>query len=85
MSQICLSDVLKIVIVSMLLLILVFVWTGFVMLDKKLDRTIEQQAIINQCSYKTNEEQAKSIRVLHTDVDVLMRLATKGIYTEEEE
>ena len=85
MSQTCLSDVLKIFIIAMLLLILVFVWTGFVMLDKKIDRAIEQQAIINQSSCKINEEQSKSIRVLHTDVDVLMRLVIKGVYAEEEE
>ena len=85
MFQTSKSDTLRIVIISLLVLILVFVWSGFVMLDKKIDRAIEQQTIINQCSCQTNEEQSKSIRVLRTDMDVLMRLAIEGVYTEEEE
>ena len=85
MFQTSLSDILRIVIISLICLILVFVWTGFVMLDKKINKALNQQGAINERSCKINEEQSKSIRVLQTDVDILTRLTLEGIYTKEEE
>ena len=85
MFQTSKSDTLRIVIISLLVLILVFVWAGFMMLDKKIDNALKQQGVINECSYTTNEEQSKSIRVLQTDVDILTRLTLEGVYTKEEE
>lgn len=84
MFQLSKCDFERGVIIFLLAFILFLNWFGFLLLDKKIDRALEQQEEINQSSYETNKEQSKSIRVLHTDVDVLMRLATKGIYTEEE-
>lgn len=85
MFQTLKSDTLRIVIISLLVLILVFVWAGFMMLDKKIDNALKQQGVINECSYTTNEEQSKSIRVLQTDVDILTRLTLEGVYAKEEE
>ena len=85
MFQTSKSDTLRIVIISLLVLILVFVWAGFMMLDKKIDNALKQQGVINECSYTINEEQSKSIRVLQTDVDILTRLTLEGVYTKEEE
>lgn len=85
MFQTSKSDTLRIVIISLLVLILVFVWVGFVILDKKIDKALEQQGVINKCSYTINEEQSKSIRVLQTDVDILTRLTLEGVYAKEEE
>lgn len=85
MFQISKSDTLRIVIISLLVLILVFIWAGFMMLDRKIDNALKQQGIINQSSCKTNEEQSRSIRMLQTDVDILMRIAIEGVYTKEEE
>lgn len=84
MFQTSKSDILRIVIISLLVLILVFVWIGFLVLDKKIDKALKLQGVINQSSCKVNEEQARSIRVLQTDVDILMRIATEGVYTKEE-
>lgn len=85
MFQTSKSDVYKWAIIFLLCLILVFVWTGFVILDKKIDKALNRQGVINECSYTINEEQSKSIRVLQTDVDILTRLTLEGVYAKEEE
>jgi len=85
MFQTSKSDVLNSVIISLLVLILVFVWSGFLMLDRKIDRELKRQAEINQTSYITNKEQSKSIRVLKTDTQILMNIAVNGDYGMGEE
>lgn len=85
MFQTSKSDVLNSVIISLLVLILVFVWSGFLMLDRKIDRELKRQAEINQTSYLTNKEQSESIRVLKTDTQILMNIAVNGDYGMGEE
>ena len=43
MFQTSKSDTLRIVIISLLVLILVFVWAGFMMLDKKIDNALKNK------------------------------------------
>ena len=71
-------------VISLLVFILFLNWVGFLVLDKKIDRALKQQREINQCSYETNEEQSKSIRILKTDTEILMRLAIENTYVGEE-
>ena len=85
MFQTSKSDTLRIVIISLIVLILIFVWTGFLVLDKKIDNALKQQSVINQSSYETNNEQSRSIRVLQTDTEILMRLVIENTYVGEEE
>ena len=85
MFQTSKSDVLESVIISLLVLILVFVWSGFLMLDRKIDRELKRQAEINHTSYLTNKEQSESIRVLKTDTQILMNIAVNGDYGMGEE
>lgn len=85
MFQTSKSDVLNSVIISLLVLILVFVWSGFLMLDRKIDKELKRQAEINQTSYITNKEQSESIRVLKTDTQILMNIVVNGDYGMGEE
>ena len=85
MFQTSKSDVLNSVIISLLVLILVFVWCGFLMLDRKIDKELKRQAEINQTSYITNKEQSENIRVLKTDTQILMNIAVNGDYGMGEE
>lgn len=85
MFQLLKSDIKNVVIISLLVLILFLNWVGFLVLDKKIDRALERQGVINQSSYETNNEQSRSIRVLQTDTEILMRLAIENTYVGEEE
>lgn len=85
MCQLSKYDIGNIVVISLLVFILFLNWIGFLVLDKKIDRALERQGMINQSSYETNNEQSKSIRVLQTDTEILMRLAIENTYMGEEE
>ena len=75
----------KWVVVILLAVILVMNWVGFIALDKKIDRALERQGEINECSYQTNSEQSESIRLLKTDTQILMNIAISQDFCEEEE
>lgn len=79
------SDVYKWAIIFLLVLILFMDWLGFLILDKKIDRALEQQGEVNQCVYDTDTEQSKSIRLLQTDSDIILRLLLSKEYLEGEE
>ena len=68
------SDIWKWAIIFLLALILVLNWIGFITLDRKIDKALEQQGEVNQCVYDTNDKQSKSIRLLQTDSEIIMRL-----------
>lgn len=79
------SDIWRWAILFLLALILVFVWSSFVMLDRKIDKALERQGEINQSVYDTNEKQSQSIRVLETDSAIILRLLLSKEYLEGEE
>ena len=73
----------KWVVFSLLLVILSMVWVGFIALDKKIDKALDEQGKINQVSFETNEEQSAAIRQLKTDSAILMNIALYSDYYEE--
>lgn len=70
-------------VISLLLVILSVVWVGFIALDKKIDKALDEQGKINRVSYETNEEQSAAIRQLKTDSEILMNIALYSDYYEE--
>ena len=85
MYQLSKYDAGNIVVIFLLFFILFLNWVGFLVLDKKIDKALERQGEINKCSYETNKEQSKDIRILKTDTEILMRLALENTYMGEEE
>lgn len=59
------------------------VWIGFIALDKKIDKALDEQGKINRVSYEMNEEQSAAIRQLKTDSEILMNIALYSDYYEE--
>lgn len=72
-------------VVFMLFIILSQVWIGFIVLDRKIDRAVEQQGKINEVSFETNTDQSEKIRLLQTDADILMNIAINQEFLQEEE
>ena len=70
-------------VISLLLVILSMVWIGFIALDRKIDKVLDEQGKINRVSYETNEEQSAAIRQLKTDAEILMNIALYSDYYEE--
>ena len=73
----------KWVVIGLLAVILILNWFGFIALDKKIDKAVERQGMINECSYQTNKEQSESIRLLKTDTQILMNISINGNYIDE--
>lgn len=63
--------------------ILVMTLIEFIALDKKIDKVVERQGKINECSYQMNKEQSESIRLLKTDTQILMNIAVNGEYEKK--
>lgn len=72
-------------VVFMLFIILSQVWIGFIVLDRKIDRAVEQQGKINEVSFETNTDQSEKIRLLQTDADILMNIVINQEFLQEEE
>lgn len=68
-------------VVAFLLIILSMVWIGFITLDKKIDKAIDEQGKINNVSYELNKEQSAAIRQLKTDSEILMNIAINQDYS----
>ena len=64
--------------------ILIMTLVEFIALDKKIDKALENQGKINECSFDTNKEQAEEIRILKSDIGVIYRLAVTGEFQEKE-
>ena len=56
------------------------VWIGFIALDRKIDKALDEQGKINRISYETNKEQSAAIRQLKTDSEILMNIAINQDY-----
>ena len=74
-----------VVVILIVVFLLVQGWVGFIVLDKKIDKAIEQQREINKVSVEINKDQSEKIRLLQTDADILMNIAINQDYLQEEE